>query len=36
MFKTIAFAGRRSERKARASRMNVVIVIRAIITGKLP
>ncbi len=33
---TIAFSGSSSDRNARASRMNVVIVISAIISGKLP
>ena len=32
----IAFAGSSSERNARASRMKVLIVISAIISGKLP
>ncbi len=32
----IAFSGRSSERNARARRMNVVTVISAIISGKLP
>ena len=32
----IAFIGRSIERNARASRMNVVTVISAIISGKLP
>ena len=36
MFRRIAFAGSSSERNARASRMNVLIVISAIISGKLP
>jgi hypothetical protein len=36
MLSRIAFAGNSSERNARASRMNVVIAIRAIISGKLP
>ena len=36
MLRMIAFAGRSSERNARASRMNVVTVISAIISGKLP
>ncbi len=35
-FSTIALTGSSSERNARASRMNVVIVISAIISGKLP
>ena len=36
MLSMIAFSGSSSERNARASRMNVVIAIRAIISGKLP
>jgi hypothetical protein len=36
MFSRIAFSGKSSERNARASRMNVVTVISAIISGKLP
>ncbi len=36
MLSTIAFSGSSSERNARASRMKVVIVISAIISGKLP
>jgi hypothetical protein len=36
MLSRIAFAGRSSERKARASRMKVVIAINAIMSGKLP
>jgi hypothetical protein len=35
-FSRIAFSGSSSERKARASKMKVVIVISAIISGKLP
>jgi hypothetical protein len=35
-FRTTAFSGSRSERKARASSRNFSTAINAIITGKLP